>query len=113
MVENADMAGFTTREQRILSKLILSQKGNLKKISDGFADLDFAKAVLALRLSVTFMHSRVELDYADFSVKMKNRIELEMKQDWVSLHPTVAFWLQKEIECWREVGVEFVVRANL
>ncbi len=113
MVENADMAGFTTREQRILSKLILSQKGNLKKISDGFADLDFAKAVLALRLSVTFMHSRVELDYADFSVKMKNRIELEMKQDWVGLHPTVAFWLQKEIECWREVGVEFVVRANL
>ncbi|MES2049183.1 MAG: Ppx/GppA phosphatase family protein [Pseudomonadota bacterium] len=113
MVENADMAGFTTREQRVISKLILSQKGNLKKISDGFADLDFAKAVLALRLSVTFMHSRVELDYADFSVKMKNRIELEMKQDWVSLHPTVAVWLQKEIECWREVGVEFVVRAKL
>ena len=113
MVENADMAGFTTREQRVLSKLILSQKGNLKKISDGFADLDFAKAVLALRLSVTFMHSRVELDYADFSVKMKNKIEMEMKQDWVSLHPTVAFWLQKEIECWREVGVEFLVRAKL
>jgi exopolyphosphatase/guanosine-5'-triphosphate,3'-diphosphate pyrophosphatase len=113
MVENADMAGFTTREQRILSKLILSQKGNLKKISDGFADLDFAKAVLALRLSVTFMHSRVELDYADFSVKMKNKIEMEMKQDWVGLHPTVAVWLQKEIECWRDVGVEFVVRAKL
>lgn len=113
MVENADMAGFTTREQRVMSKLILSQKGNLKKISDGFADLDFAKAVLALRLSVTFMHSRVELDYADFSLKMKNKIELEIKQDWVKLHPTVAFWLQKEIEFWREVGVEFVVRANL
>lgn len=113
MIENADMAGFTTREQRVLSKLILSQKGNLKKISDGFVDLDFAKAVLALRLSVTLMHSRVELDYADFSVKMKNKIELEMKQDWVSLHPTVAVWLQKEIECWREVGVEFLVRAKL
>lgn len=113
MVENADMAGFTTREQRVMSKLILSQKGNLKKISDGFADLDFAKAVLALRLSVTFMHSRVELEYADFSLKMKNKIELEIKQDWVKLHPTVAFWLQKEIEFWREVGVEFVVRANL
>ena len=113
MVENADMAGFTTREQRVLSKLILSQKGNLKKVSDGFSDLDFAKAVLALRLSVTFMHSRVELDYADFSLKMKNKIELEMKQEWASLHPTVAFWLQKEIECWREIGVEFVVRAIL
>ncbi len=113
MIENADMAGFTTREQRLMSKLILSQKGNLRKISDGFADLDFAKAVLALRLSVTLMHSRVELEYADFSLKMKNKIELEIRQDWVNLHPTVAFWLQKEIESWREVGIEFVVRANV
>jgi exopolyphosphatase/guanosine-5'-triphosphate,3'-diphosphate pyrophosphatase len=112
VIENADIAGFTTREQRTMSKLILSQKGNLKKISEGFVDLDFAKAVLALRLSVTLMHSRAELDYADFSLKMKNKIELEIRQDWVTLHPTVAFWLQKEIEYWREVGVEFVVRAN-
>ncbi|MDY7538913.1 Ppx/GppA phosphatase family protein [Undibacterium sp. 5I1] len=113
MIENADMAGFTTREQRVMSKLILSQKGNLRKISDSFADLDFAKAVLALRLSVTFMHSRIELDYADFSLKMKSKIELEIRQDWVTLHPTVAFWLQKEIEFWREVGVEFIVKANI
>ncbi|HTD04202.1 MAG TPA: Ppx/GppA family phosphatase, partial [Undibacterium sp.] len=101
------------REQRVMSALILSQKGNLRKISDILADLDFAKAVLALRLSVTFMHSRVELDYADIGLKMKNKIELEIKQDWVTLHPTVAYWLQKEIECWREVGIEFQVRANI
>jgi len=113
MIENADMAGFTNREQRVMSALILSQKGNLRKISDILDDLDFAKAVLALRLSVTFMHSRVELDYADIRLKMKNRIELEIKQDWVSLHPTVAYWLQKEIECWREVGIDFQVRANI
>jgi exopolyphosphatase/guanosine-5'-triphosphate,3'-diphosphate pyrophosphatase len=111
LVENADIPGFTTREQRVMSRLVLSQKGNLRKIGDAFSDMDFAKAVLALRLSVTFMHSRVELDYDDFRLRMKNKIELELKQSWVSLHPTVAFWLQKEIECWREIGVEFVVRA--
>ncbi|MBY0573669.1 MAG: Ppx/GppA family phosphatase [Undibacterium sp.] len=113
LVENADIAGFTTREQRVMSRLVLSQKGNLRKVGDAFADLDFAKAVLALRLSVTFMHSRIALDYVDFSLKMKHKIELEIKQAWVSLHPTVAFWLQKEIECWREIGIEFVVRANV
>jgi exopolyphosphatase/guanosine-5'-triphosphate,3'-diphosphate pyrophosphatase len=113
MIENADMAGFTTREQRVMSALILSQKGNLRKVSEVLADLDFAKAVLALRLSVTFMHSRVELDYEDFRLKMKNKIELELKQDWVSLHPTVAYWLQKEIESWREVGIDFLVKAKI
>lgn len=112
MIENADMAGFTTREQRMMSKLILSQKGNLRKVGEALADLDFAKAVLALRLAVTLMHSRAELDYEDFRLKMKNRIELEIQRDWVTLHPTVVFWLQKEIESWREVGVDFSVTPN-
>lgn len=111
LVENGDIAGFTTREQKLMSRMVLSQKGNLRKLGDGLADIDFAKAVLSLRLAVTFMHSRIELDFADFRLKMKNKIELEIKQSWVNLHPTVAYWLQKEIECWREIGVEFVVKA--
>ncbi|MBI1770905.1 MAG: Ppx/GppA family phosphatase, partial [Burkholderiales bacterium] len=111
--ENADMAGFTTREQRVMSKLILSQKGNLRKVGDGLADQDFAKAVLALRLAVMLMHSRAEIDFEDVRLKMKGRVELEMKRDWVSVHPTVAYWLQKEIEAWREIGVDFLVRANV
>lgn len=113
LVENADIPGFTTREQKLMSRLVLSQKGNLRKLGDAFADADFAKAVLALRLAVSFMHSRVELDYMDFILKMKSKIELELKPDWVSLHPTVAFWLRKEIECWREIGIDFVVRARV
>jgi len=113
MIENADMAGFTTSEQRIMSKLILSQKGNLRKISEALVDPDFAKAVLSLRLSVMLMHSRAEIDYEDIRLKMKRSVELEMRRDWVTLHPTVAYWLQKEIECWREVGVDFLVRTNV
>jgi exopolyphosphatase/guanosine-5'-triphosphate,3'-diphosphate pyrophosphatase len=113
MIENADMAGFTTREQRIMSKLILSQKGNLRKVSEALVDQDFAKAVLALRLSVMLMHSRAEIEYEDIRLKMKKSVELEMRRDWVSLHPTVAYWLQKEIECWREIGIDFLVRANV
>jgi exopolyphosphatase / guanosine-5'-triphosphate,3'-diphosphate pyrophosphatase len=112
IVENADIAGFTTREQRFMSKLILSQKGSLKKVMDGLNDPDFAKAVLALRLSVSFMHSRIVLDYEDFNLKMRSKIELEIKQDWVDLHPTVVVWLQKEIAAWAEIGIEFVVKAN-
>jgi exopolyphosphatase/guanosine-5'-triphosphate,3'-diphosphate pyrophosphatase len=113
MVENADMAGFTTLEQRIMSKLILSQKGNLRKVAEGLADADFAKAVLALRLAILLMHSRAEIEYEDIRLKMKKAIELEMRRDWVSVHPTVAYWLQKEIECWREIGVDFLVRTNV
>ena len=113
MIENADMAGFTTREQRIMSKLILSQKGNLRKVAEGLADSDFAKAVLALRLSVMLMHSRAGIEYEDLRIRMKKTIELEMQRDWVSEHPTVAYWLQKEIEFWREIGIDYSVRTNV
>lgn len=113
IVENADIAGFTARELRLMSKFILSQKGGLKKFNEQFSDMDFAKAVLSLRLAVTFMHSRVAICYDDVKLKMKNRIELELQQDWVDLHPTVVYWLQKETECWKDVGIEFVVRAHL
>ncbi len=112
LIEHADLAGFSAREQRMMSRLVLSQKGNLRKVTNILSDLDFAKAVLALRFSVSLMHTRIGLDDLDFNLKMKNKIELDIAQAWVSLHPTVACWLQKEVDVWREIGVEFVVRSN-
>ncbi|MDC8756193.1 Ppx/GppA phosphatase family protein [Janthinobacterium fluminis] len=112
IVENADLPGFTTREQKTMSRLILAQKGNLRKISDALTDPDFAKAVLALRLAILFMHARIEADYSELRLRMKSRIELEIKRDWVAHHPTVSFWMEKEQELWDEVGVDFSIRAS-
>jgi exopolyphosphatase / guanosine-5'-triphosphate,3'-diphosphate pyrophosphatase len=111
LMENADLPGFTTREQRSMSMLILGQKGNLRKLGDLLGDLDFAKAVLALRLSVMLMHSRIDSTGDDFGIKMKNRIELDIRRDWGVDHPTVSYWLEKEREWWNEVNVEFLIRA--
>jgi exopolyphosphatase/guanosine-5'-triphosphate,3'-diphosphate pyrophosphatase len=112
IVENADLPGFTTREQKTMSRLILAQKGNLRKVGEALADPDFAKAVLALRLAILFMHSRIEADFNQLRLRMKSRIELEIKRDWVAHHPTVSFWIEKEQELWDEVGVDFSVRAS-
>jgi len=111
LVEYADMPGFTTREQRNMSKLILSQKGSLRKIQDVLPDSDFTKAILALRLSVLFMHTRLELSLADVRLRMKNKIELELKHAWLTDHPTLNYWLDKEREAWGEMNVDFVLRT--
>ena len=111
LIEYADMQGFTTREQRNMSKFILSQKGNLRKVQDALSDTDFAKAVLALRLAVLFMHTRLELTLADVRVRMKNKIELESKGDWLTQHPTLSYWLEKEHEAWSELNIDFVLRV--
>lgn len=112
MIENADLPGFTTSEQRFMSKLILSQKGNLRKIGDALADPDFRKAVLSLRLAVMFMHSRLDVNFSQLRLRMKNKIELDIKRKWVSDHPTISYWIEKEQEWWNEVGVDFNVRIH-
>jgi exopolyphosphatase/guanosine-5'-triphosphate,3'-diphosphate pyrophosphatase len=110
MIANADLPGFTTREQRLMSTLILGQKGNLKKISEILADVDFAKAVLALRLAVMFRHAHITLDLEKVRVKLKSRIDLEIRRDYIKEHPSISFWFQKEQEWWAGIGVDFAVK---
>ncbi|MFL6719077.1 MAG: Ppx/GppA family phosphatase [Burkholderiaceae bacterium] len=110
MIENADLSGFTNREQRLMSQLILGQKGNLKKLDRMLLDPDFVRAVLALRLAVVFMHARIEGSLQQVGLRIRNRIELEFPRAWLDAHPTLAFWLQKERDYWKDVGTEFQVR---
>jgi exopolyphosphatase/guanosine-5'-triphosphate,3'-diphosphate pyrophosphatase len=109
IVENADLPGFTTGEQRIMSTLVIGQKGNLRKIRDALADPDFAKAQLALRLATMFMHARLDAEVNDLKVRMKGRIDIEARRDWLKRHPTAAYWLEKEHDAWAEVDVPLSV----
>lgn len=112
MVENADLAGFTSREQRRMGALILAQKGNLRKLDDALSEPDMAKAILALRLATMFMHARIDVEADDLRIKMKSRIELELKRSWIAEHPTVAYGIEKERDWWKEVGVDLTVKSG-
>ena len=112
MIENADLPGFTAREQKAMARLIVAQKGNLRKIGDALAEPDFAKAVLALRLAILLMHARIEADFSELKLRMKSKIELDIKRGWVAHHPTVSYWIEKEQEWWDEVGVDFSVKTS-
>lgn len=111
LVENADLPGFTTREQKLMGRLIVAQKGNLRKVADALAEPDFAKAVLALRMAILLMHARMVAGPGDLKLRMKSRIELEIRRDWLAGHPTLAFWFEKEQEWWDEVDIDFSVKT--
>lgn len=112
LIEHADIPGFTTDEQRTMSLLALAQKGNLRKIGQPLADLDLAKAVLALRLAVMLLNARLVLDLNALRLTMKGRIDLEIPRDWVAQHPTISYWMQKEQECWDEIDVDFTAKVT-
>ncbi|MFC0252848.1 Ppx/GppA phosphatase family protein [Massilia consociata] len=116
IVEHADLPGFTTREQRRMSVMVLGQKGNLRKIRDALGDADLAKAVLALRMAVVFMHARADDDLAGLKLRMKARIDaaridIDLPRMLLDRHPTLAPWLEKEEGAWGEVGIPCQVRV--
>lgn len=105
IIENADLAGFTTGEQRIMATLVLGQKGNLRKVREALGDPEFAKAQLALRLAAMLMHARLDAEVDGLRVRMKSRIEIEVGRDWKKRHPTAMIWLEKEKACWDEIAI--------
>jgi len=109
IVEHADLPGFTAREQRLMSMIVLGQKGNLRKVREVLGVPDLAKAVLAMRLAAVFMHARVDDSVDALRLRMKSRIEIEAPRGWLRQHPTVASWFEKEAAAWNEVGVPFQV----
>jgi exopolyphosphatase/guanosine-5'-triphosphate,3'-diphosphate pyrophosphatase len=109
IVEHADLPGFTNREQRLMSTIVLAQKGNLRKVREALGDPDLLRAVLAIRLAAVFMHARVDGDLAALGLRMKNRIEIDTPRGWLKQHPTVAAWFDKEAAAWGELGIPFQV----
>jgi len=112
LVENADLPGFTTREQRTMGKFILGQKGNLRKLGGALDDPDLAKAVLAMRLAVMFMHARIDVDFSELRIKNKGKIDLDLSARMMAEHPTLPYWIEKEQGFWGEVGVNFAINAR-
>ena len=108
---NADLPGFTTHEQHLLSVLLLAQKGNLRKVQDAVSDNEVARAVLALRLGILFMHARLDPAIEPVKLVMRTRIEIEVGRQLMANHPTLAYWLSKEKAAWEDVGRQFVVKT--
>ena len=110
---HADLPGFTSREQHMLSILVLAQKGNLRKVQEALAEPDIAMAILALRLGTIFMHARIDPAIESTRLKLRTRIELDIARNTLATHPTLSYWLAKEQTSWEEVGVTFQLRASL
>ena len=112
LIENADMAGFTAREQKQMSKLVLGQKGNLRKLNGVLTNSDALKAVVALRLAVMLQHAKVNFKADKLKIRVKNRIEMTVPKEWLDAYPTLLYWLEKECEWWEDVGITMTVRSS-
>jgi exopolyphosphatase/guanosine-5'-triphosphate,3'-diphosphate pyrophosphatase len=90
ILDNADMVGFSVPELHLLGLLVLGQRGKLKKLDLELEDNDFAKMLLALRLSVILCHARKDPAHEVLSLhcdEHKQRVTLTAPASWVNDYP--------------------------
>ncbi len=109
ILQHADMAGFMTREQYLMSRFVLGQMGNLNKVADILDDTDALKALFALRLAVMFHHAKVDFKPEGLSVSFDAGISLSLPGAWLSQYETLPFWLDREKEFWQRVDRNLTV----
>lgn len=115
ILDQADMPGFSRKEQQILAALTLGQRGDLRKVADTIAAGPMmSHALFALRLAVLFNRARLPLTLPQFtqlrSPDPKTYI-LRISGKWLQENPLTAGTLAEEREQWAKTGVRFDIQA--
>ena len=117
ILDQADMPGFSRKDQHILSLLVLGQRGDVRKLAEllnGNRLLWFA--TLSLRLAVLFCRARLPLDLPN-NTQLRHdpstqQFVLRLTQNWLDENPLAADALAFEAEQWKKINMDFVVQAQ-
>ncbi|MBI3715974.1 MAG: exopolyphosphatase [Betaproteobacteria bacterium] len=111
IVGNADMPGFSRREQAALAALLLAQRGKLAKVTAGLlSDRNFQAGVICLRLAVLLSRSRRNIESKLFSLfREGGKYRLEVDPKWLAGHDLTDYELKQEAAEWAGLGIEIAL----
>lgn len=110
ILENADMPGFSKKEQLQLSRLAFAQRGSLNKSVPFLGDTEMLRQILTLRIAALFYRSRMNIDLPNISLELNDaRIKLALSKDWLSSNPLTETALEKEAREWKSVGLKLEI----
>lgn len=112
ILQNADMPGFSRREQSELATIVLGHRGDMGKMTREIVDPEMWHAVLALRLAALFCRSRNDVDgNAVQNVQQTmNGYAITIDGDWLEANPLTTSAFGQEIGQWRRVGMLLELR---
>ena len=115
IIMHSDLPGFSRVDQTLMSRVVLGQRGNLKKVEELFATPAHMDMVLALRLAVIFAHARRTVHLPVFSLSRTMDegqwvYTLAIDPQWLARHPLTNYLLEQEALVWARVGVQFVLQ---
>lgn len=106
ILQNADMPGFSRREQNNLATIVLGHRGDMGKMVQYVNDPILWQAFVALRLAVLFYRSRNDIPLPDvLQLNVHPRgFTLTINRTWLDASRLTAHAFRQEVDQWRRVG---------
>jgi exopolyphosphatase/guanosine-5'-triphosphate,3'-diphosphate pyrophosphatase len=106
ILANADMPGFSKKEQARLSLLALSQRGNLGKLQGQIKSSEDFILAMSLRLAVLFYRNRSDSALPAMRGRFSGtKFHLAIDHDWLAQNPLTEAALQDEVKQWKSLGI--------
>jgi exopolyphosphatase/guanosine-5'-triphosphate,3'-diphosphate pyrophosphatase len=113
ILRNAEMPGFSRKEQERLSMLALAQRGKLDKMREQLTAPHDMALVMALRLAVLFYRNRSDQLLPPLEGHYSGtKFHLALSADWLAQYPLTQAALLEEQQRWREFGVSLQLVKN-
>lgn len=110
ILANADMPGFSKKEQARLSLLALAHRGNLKKLQGMLNDGKDCVLAMSLRLAVLFYRNRSDIVLPVLHARFSGtKFYLSIDSDWLAQNPLTETALQDEVKQWKSLGVSLQI----
>jgi len=113
ILANADMPGFSRKEQARLSLLALAQRGNLNKLQGLLKKTEDCVLAMSLRLAVLFFRNRSDSKLPDLHGRYSgNKFHLSIDHDWLAQNPLTETELLDEVKQWKTLGLSLQIEEK-
>lgn len=111
ILKNADMPGFSRKEQERLSMLALLHRGRLNKMSSMAYTTEDLALVMALRLAALFCRNRGDIHMPAMQGRFSGtKFHLVLSEKgWLAQNPLTDTVLQEEVKQWKELEISLQV----
>ncbi|MEW6164303.1 MAG: exopolyphosphatase [Pseudomonadota bacterium] len=113
VLANADMPGFSKRDQALLARLVLAHRGKLERVQATTRNSPEWLLIFCLRCAALLHRARDDAPLPEIGVRATLRgFELQIEREWLAYAPMTAAVLAEETQQWANVGLEFRLRAR-
>jgi exopolyphosphatase/guanosine-5'-triphosphate,3'-diphosphate pyrophosphatase len=106
LISHAHAPGLSPRQQRRIGRLLLRQRGGLRKLEGDLDDPGFAWRVLCLRLAIILCHTRTDPDAGAVRLHRQGRVaRLAIEPVWARGNSSTLHLLRQESQAWQRGGM--------